>query len=126
MLCHVVGIFWCVGCARTEGYYKQSVGEKVQYLQGAYYQQLAAEKAKQLVGLEVIVYYAFKLNVLNFLFLGECGCIVIECCVGLRDISSNLIHRIRYIIAFDFDSQLTVKPHRKYRSATLHYCLRGL
>ena len=47
-------------------YYKQSVGEKVQYLQGAYYQQLAPEKAKQLVGLEVIVYYAFKLNVLNF------------------------------------------------------------
>ena len=96
----------------------------MQYLQGAYYQQLAAEKAKQLVGLEVTVYYAFKLNVLNFLFLGECGCIVIECCVGLRDLSSNLIHRC--IIAFDFDSQLTVKPHRKYRSATLYYCLWGL
>ena len=24
----VAGIFWCVGCARTEGYYKQSMKEK--------------------------------------------------------------------------------------------------
>ena len=49
----MVAIFWFIGCARTEGYYKLSMREKAQYLQGAYNQQLAAEKAKQLVGSEL-------------------------------------------------------------------------
>ncbi|XP_045173499.2 histone-lysine N-methyltransferase SETD1B-like [Mercenaria mercenaria] len=36
------------GCARTEGYYKISMKEKASYLQHAYNQQKAVEKAKQL------------------------------------------------------------------------------
>ncbi|KAL4223429.1 Histone-lysine N-methyltransferase setd1b [Mactra antiquata] len=36
------------GCARTEGYYKLSMKEKASYLQHAYNQQKAAEKAKQM------------------------------------------------------------------------------
>jgi hypothetical protein len=37
------------GCARTEGYYKISMKEKASYLQHAYNQQKAVEKAKALV-----------------------------------------------------------------------------
>ena len=55
--------------------------EKAYYLQGAYNQQLDAEKAKQLVpvGLEVI---SFQNEC--FLYLREHGCKVIESCVGLQ------------------------------------------
>ena len=41
------------GCARTEGYYKLSMREKAKYLQHAYNIQLAAEKAKQLVSIDM-------------------------------------------------------------------------
>ena len=43
---------------------KKSMREKARYLQGAYNQQLAAEKAKQLVG----ILWAFKMNVFCILW----------------------------------------------------------
>ena len=42
----------------------KSMREKARYLQGAYNQQLAAEKAKQLVG----ILWAFKMNVFCILW----------------------------------------------------------
>ena len=46
-------LFFLSGCARTEGYYKLSMREKAKYLQHAYNIQLAAEKAKQLVSIDM-------------------------------------------------------------------------
>ena len=70
---------------------KKSMREKARYLQGAYNQQLAAEKAKQLVG----ILWAFKMNVFCILWSVWLHSDRMLCWTPdreVRDLSSKLIH----------------------------------
>ena len=73
---------------------KKSMREKARYLQGAYNQQLAAEKAKQLVG----ILWAFKMNVFCILWSVVTYCSDRMLCWTpdreVRDLSSKLKHSL--------------------------------